>query len=264
MRWGQVELKNENDSVKKIKKDLEARKKRARRRRRKIIFIRILLIVFFAGIIYGLYQFDQSKYSRVAYVVVKGNEVISDDVIKKTVNVKENDRLYLMMQKSLERKLNSHQLIEDVHVKVDRKQRLVLIAVDEKKALAHDKTFTYFTDDVKIENTEIEQGLLSIPTMVDITDETIIKKTVENLAEVDRASLLAVSEIYHKPTDLDKEYLELVMNQGYFVYTSINTLPLLNNYATIISGADPKNRCIYILEYGPTKDTHVATAKPCE
>ena len=264
MRWGQVELKNENDSVKKIRKDLEARKKRARRRRRKIILIRLLLVVFLVGIIYGLYQFDQSQYSRVEHIVVKGNDILSDELVKETVNIKEKDRLYLMSAHAMERKLTSHSLIEKAHVKVSRKQRLVLIAIDEKRALAQDQTYTYFKDEIKVENGQLDNALLSIPQLMNVDNEEILKKLLGNLVKVDQASLLAVSEIYHKPTDLDAEYLELVMNQGYFVYTSINTLPLLNNYATIISGADPKNRCIYILEYGPTEDTHVATAKPCE
>lgn len=264
MRWGQVELKQENDSVKKIKQDLESRKKRARRRKRKRLFKRIFILLFFAAFIYGLYQFDQSNYSRLETLVTKGNNVLSVEEIESQANLKINDRIYPLLSKNLERKIQSHDLIEKAHVTISRRKQTVMIAVEEKRPLAHDDSLLYFTDELSVDKAKNEALSDALPRLMNIADEEILKSLLKNLAKVDEASLLAVSEIYHKPNDLDKEYLELVMNQGYFVYTSINTLPLLNNYATIISGADPKNRCIYILEYGPTEDTHVATAKPCD
>ena len=58
--------------------------------------------------------------------------------------------------------------------------------------------------------------------------------------------------------------MKMVMNDNYFVYISIETLPMLGSYATLINGADEGNRCIDMIEYGPSEETTTAIVRKCK
>ena len=58
--------------------------------------------------------------------------------------------------------------------------------------------------------------------------------------------------------------MKMVMNDEYFVYLSIETLPMLSQYATLVNGANENNKCIDMIEYGPTDQQQTAIVRRCE
>lgn len=261
-------LNEETDSFDKIKADLDKRKKMVRRKKRKRTFKRILMIAVLILLGYGVYKFDSSASSRVNKIYVKGNNILNEEEIIKSANLAVNDRIYLRLPSSYKRKLEKNSLIKSANVKILYREQTVLINVIEEESIAYQRKpepVIYFENLEQLElSPENEHATNTLPLITNVNDEAMSLKIVNNLKDVNQAARLSISEIIHINDKLEEESLKLVMNHGYYVFTSVETLPLLDNYATIISGTKPNYNCIYLLEYGPTEDTQVATAKPCE
>lgn len=264
MRWKQVELQNESETVKKVQRELKLRKQRQKRKRIKKISFRILAIVGVVLFTYGIYRFDQSEYSRYSHFHVRGQKYLSEKEILNNAKLKKNDRIYFHFPKRMQANIEKNEFVKKAEVKLKPFSQTAFINVEEKQALAYDDETIYFEQGLTRKIPKDRSILDTLPYLNNMDDKEVVKNLLTQLPKVTDASLLAISEIEHIPDDFDDMFLKLTMNDGYYVFTSIKTLPLLNNYATIISGVDSKNRCIHILEYGPTDDTHVATAKPCE
>ncbi len=264
MRWKQVELQKESETVKKVQKELQVRKKMQRRRRRRRRLIRIFLIAILFAFAFAFYRYDQSDLSRYQYLHVRGQKYLGEEEILKDAKIKKKDRVYLHFPRQIKNRVEKNPFVKTAEVRLKPFSQTAFISIEEKQALAYDDHKIYFEQGLSRALPKDLSVLETLPYLHEIKDEKVMKHLFVQLPKINDASLLAISEIEHQPDDLDEMFLKLTMNDGYYVFTSIETLPLLNNYATIISGVDPENRCIHILEYGPTEDTHVATAKPCE
>ena len=64
--------------------------------------------------------------------------------------------------------------------------------------------------------------------------DTIIEKFKKKIKEVDNDVLIRISDIEYKPNEVDKNRLLLTMNDGNYVYITINKLPNINKYVTNI------------------------------
>lgn len=263
-----VELNEETDSFHKITGDIKKRKRKERRNKRRKLYKRTFKVLFVLFFIFLIYKFDAWEGSRLQTVVIKGNNLLTEETVQEISKLESGDRLYLTFANFIERKLEKDPLIQSAHVEMHRKEQTVLINVNEEKSIAYEvkpEMNIYFENGEKIAIDETNiHGVEGLVLLLDIEDDEFKKQIVLQVATLESSSSLAISEIVHKGEKLDDEALILVMNHGYYVFSNVETLPLLDNYATIISGANPENKCIHLLEYGPTEDTQVATVKPCD
>ncbi|CAM3576947.1 cell division protein FtsQ/DivIB [Erysipelothrix urinaevulpis] len=268
MRHKRIELNDQTDSFDKIKADLDRRKKHERKTKRRRFIKRSIMVSLLVCFLLAGYKFDQWEGSRLNKIHVKGNALLSDSEVVSLSKLKKNDRMILNWSGRVQRRLNKNEYIKDSHVKIIYKDQTALLQIEEETPIAYEKTkknLIYFENGAKIELDDKNiKGIDALPLLVNIKDDALKNNIISQLKTVDEGSRIAISEIIHIEDKFEKESVKLVMNNGYYVFTSVETLPLLNNYATIISGAEPKNKCIYLLEYGPTEDTQVATAKPCD
>ena len=263
-----VELNEETDSFDKIKEDILKRKRFERKLRNSKRFKRFSKIGLVVLAFFLIYKFDSWEGSRLDNIVIKGNNLLSNSEVQELSKLEKNNRIYFSFGKLIQNKIEQSPLIQSASVEVFRKERTILINVLEEEAIAYEnqpEVNIYFKNGEKISISEENiHGIEGLILLSNIADDEFKKEIVLQLAELNEGSSLAISEILHKSEKHDEQALKLVMNHGYYVYSNLETLPLLDNYATIISGANPENKCIHLLEYGPTEDTQVATVKPCD
>lgn len=261
------ELNDEREPIDKIKATIDQKKKTIRRKKRRRIAFRVVQLMVVVGIVIGIYFFDKSDASRIQQVRVNGNVVLTDDEIKESLKVHENQRIYLTYKGILNQKGKSVKGLDTVDTHVYYRQGIVNLNVTEKKAVGYTlepSIRVYFEDGYYKEFETVEPTVIErLPLLVGFNDDSITEALLTALATIEDGSMASVSEIHFEPTKVEPDYMRIVMNNDYFVFTNVETLPQLNKYATIISGADPSARCIEFIEYGPTEETQSAVVKAC-
>lgn len=266
-RRNNPELNDEREPIDKIKASIDLKKKTIRRNKRKRRLIKMLQFLIVIGVLIGIYYFDKSDASRVHNVRVNGNVILSDAEIKDALNIHENQRIYLTFKPFINHKGKKVKGIDNIDANVYYRQGIINLNVTEKKAVGYTlepSIRIYFEDGFYKELETLNSSVIErLPLLVGFTEESISESLLSALATIDDGSMASVSEIHFEPTKVEPDYMRIVMNNDYFVFTNVETLPQLNKYATIISGADSNARCIEFIEYGPTEETQSAVVKAC-
>lgn len=256
------------DPVRKIKSQIESEKKIKRKKIRKRKLKRLVKVILIILIGVLIYWFDQSPYSRVRSINVKGNVHISDEVIIEKSKLKENNRLVKALGYKMTQK-NKVPGVENVSVKLYYTKGQITLVVKEYPVVGYlDGPKLLFSNNDLVDVKSVNDNY--IPKLVGI-DAKMIKKFPEfsdKLSRMDESSLNSISEIHRIDEPLEEIYFKLIMNNGYFVFTNLDNLLLMDYYSEIVSGIQkgnkPDNRCIYFLDHGHTPDNQSAVAKPCE
>ena len=263
-----VKLNEEKDSFEKIKEDINKRKKFERKVKRRRILRRFLKLAAVFLLFFLIIRYDQWEGSRLQSVLVSGNDLLSKEEIKEMAKVDVDDRMVLTFTPMIKKRVMDNPFIKSVEVELFRSEGMIIIHVLEEEPIAYevlDGVNIYFDNAEKMPiDLDKIHGIEGLVLLSNIVDDELKKEIALQLGTLNEGSRLAISEIIHKGEKHDEDALLLIMNHGYYVYSNVETLPLLDNYATIISGANPENKCIHLLEYGPTEDTQVATVKPCD
>lgn len=259
-------------SLSQIKLDIERKRKLRKKRRRKIILRRVTLLFSLLGIIVAFVLFDRSSISRVREVSVQGNHYITQEEILEKAKVEVGDRLLFTHSFILNNRTSHIQGVANTDVKVYYTKGLVTLIVEESPVVGYQQNesgmLLLFADNYQKQVNELKQ--INFPLLIGFNDDLLSNnpKFSSRLAKIEKTAFNSISEIHVETNDLESLYLKFVMNNGFYVYTSVDNLMLLDNYAEIVSGVlngdKPNNRCIYFTDYGNTPDTQIAVSKPCE
>lgn len=256
------------DPVEKIKSQIESEKKIIRKRIRKRKFKRLVKVFIIILIGVFVYWFDQSPYSRIRTINVKGNVHIPDEVIIEKSKLKENDRLIKALGYKIFQK-NKVPGVENVSVKLYYTKGQITLSVKEYMVVGYlEGPKLLFSNNDLVDVKGVNDNY--IPKLVGIDKKTIknFPEFSDKLSRMDESSLNSISEIHRIDEPLEEIYFKLIMNNGYFVFTNLDNLLLMDYYSEIVSGIQkgnkPDNRCIYFLDHGHTPDNQSAVAKPCE
>lgn len=257
-------------SVKNIQKKIRMENRRKRRNRIKRIARRVLTLTLIASLIFAVYAFDKSKYSRIREIEIKGNEAISDAVILENLKIKKNDRII----KGLFYKLTGQDIgngVANSSIKLYYTKGLLSLTVEEYPVVATlrgEKGNKYLFSDNYLGKADNEI-YSSAPILTNFDEKLLTEhpKFSEKLSKIKTSTFNSISEITVVDEPLEDIYFKITMNNGYFVFTNLTNLLLMDYYPDIVSGiqqGDKKdNRCIYFLDYGHTDENQSAIARPC-
>ena len=262
-------MERENfDSIDHIKDSIEKRKKMIRRKKRGRFFRRLIKVTIVILLICGIILIDRSEYSRFRNIRIVGNELISDKEIEEKLGVNIGDRMIFARKNQIQKRLQSIVGLDTSVATIYYKQGILNLVVKEKSKVGYVKSETLevlFEDGSRRSvSANTLKSINGLPLFVGFDEEKLSINLLKAFAELNPEILLTISEVHLAPESYDEMSLKLVMNNNYLVFSSISALPLLRSYASIIDRADPENRCIYLLEYGPTSESQIATAKRCE
>lgn len=262
MRRHKEELNDGSQDIERIRQNIIEDKKRIKRRKRKKILKRFLILLLIIGIGASFYYYNSLPVSKVNSIIVEGNTTYNDDEIINKAKISTNNPIYLTYSPLINRNLNDILGVESTNVTVNYIDRVVKIGIKEYNIIAYSNN-TLVYEDGSTRDVEIVENK-DVPHLFGFDMTSLPKDLIENLNKMDSATYGAISEIHLEPTKYEPDYVKLVMDNQYFIYSNFKGLPLLNeNYATIIrNNTDNDKRCIYI--HNEANEQPVAVLKKCD
>ena len=211
----------------------KGKKRKLNKKRFFIVLIVFLLLVLF---IYKLFN------TNIKNIVIKGNDFLTDQEIIDIAGLKDYpnsiNNLSFNIKDRLEKntyilkaKVTKKNFISKVYIEVKENYPLFFYQVEDKTVLYNgDKVVNKFT----------------IPTVINQIPNTIYDEFLKNMESVDKDILNRMSEIEYAPNDVDEERFFIIMNDGNYVYLTLNKFLSINKYVSIIKSFDNKKGILYL------------------
>lgn len=219
----------------KIPKLKQARKKKANRR---LAFYLMLFAVLISIIIYL-----QSPLSNVNEVEIKGNLVVDKELIQSSSGISEKTNIWTVNKSKLTDIIESSPYVKTAVVK-KQLPRKIMIEVEEYKIVGYIQTEKKIRAVLEsgqiIDSKANDYGAWQAPILNEFKEKDYVARLAKELNELPIYLFDSISEITWVPTKNNKNKIELYMNDGYIVKTTIRDFA--NNmkaYPSIVSQIEP-------------------------
>ena len=211
----------------------------AKRKKRKLKLVRVLFLIIIIGLI--LYGVSLILDLKVNNVIVKGNTLYSDWEIIKMADLDDYPPTFENPSTVIERRLEDDDYIKSAHVS-KRWFTQVVIDVDENMPL-----FYYLPKEKTIleDKSEVSDNF-PVPTVINYVPDKIYSKFVKAISKTDYDIVKRISEIRYDPNEVDTERFFLVMNDGNYVYLTLQGFDKINDYLDVIKEFDNKKGTLYL------------------
>lgn len=222
--------------------------KRKKKANRRLLFY---LTIFFLLITIIIYL--QSPLSNIQEIEVSGNELISDAEIIERSQLTTEDNIWNVSLKNVSAKIAEHPLIEKVEVSRKLPQTIKISILEQKVVGYVEKDATLYplaADGVMIPYADlVVYG--SAPILTNFSEEEFLVRLANELANTPEHITNMISEIVWKPTDKNKYKIELYMDDGFIVLTTIRDFAnKIKAYPSIVSQLDPNKTAIVHMDVG--------------
>lgn len=217
-----------------MKRKKNKKKKRKLNKKRFLLFF-IFLLLLFSFICYILNV-------RIKNIYISGNINLIDQEIIDLAGIKDYPKSINSNSYYIKNKLEKSDYI--LSAKVYKKSILKKVYIDIKENyplfyyLPIEKTILY--DGTKIENDTSKVIVLNtIP-------NTIYDEFLEQMKKIDIDILNRMSEIKYSPNEVDSKRFFILMNDGNYVYITLNKFLNINKYIKIIKSFDNNKGILYL------------------
>ena len=214
------------------KKNIKTKVKKKRRIKYKNIIIFLIIVLLIVILYFKIFNVNLST------VYVTGNKILTDEEVIQIAKIskKNNDNSILNIKKRLE---NNKYILS---AKVSKKNYLkdVYIEIEENRPL-----FIYNDETVLIDGTKVKEKY-NIPIVINEIDSSIYEKFLDKFSYIDDSILTHISEIKYDPNEVDKKRFLFTMNDGNYVYVTLNSLTNVNEYLKIIKNFEGKKGILYL------------------
>ena len=211
-------------------------KKKNKRRLNKKRFLGLIIILIIIIVIINIFN------SNITNIYISGNKYLSDqeiiDIAKLTNYPSTINNLSFKIEKRLEKnkyiyksKVRKNILLKKVYIEVEENYPLFYYSTEKKTVLYNGEKVDDNLTSLVVNN--------SIPSK--IYDEFISK-----LKKIDINILNRISEIKYSPNEVLEERFFLLMNDGNYVYITLNKFLTLNKYLDIIKSFNNKKGILYL------------------
>lgn len=211
------------------------KKIRKRRIKYKNVVLCLGLLLVIVLIIFYLLQL------KITNIYVMNNDYLTEQEIIEIAGLSNYPKSYMATVFSIRKKLTNHQMIKSVKV-TKKKFTNVYIEVIENRPIFYDVSNkkTVLLDGSKVE------GRYVVPSVINYIPDTISSEFFDNIIMIYTDVLERVSEIKYDPNDVDDERFLLFMDDGNYVYLTLDKFQSLNNYIDIIKKFGDKKGILYL------------------
>ena len=199
----------------------------------------IISLIIIAIIAFSIYYISQI---RITNIYIIDNNILSDYEIIKLAKLEKYPNSLENSSQKIKERLEKNDLIKSA--KVEKKGLLneVYIYIEENKPLFYYQVMNkIILKDGKKVNGNYNVVVVTNEISADIYDEFI-----EKMSEVDPDIMSKISEIKYDPNDIDKERFYLTMNDGNYVYLTLNKFNKINNYLEIVKSFNNAKGILYL------------------
>ncbi len=212
-------------------------KKRTKKRKikGKSVLIAFIMVILFTLLLIYIYSL------KISVITVKGNTLYSEWEIIKLAGLDNYPSSMKSISGLIENKLEKDAYIKKAKVK-KRFLTEVNIEIEENNPL-----FYYVPNKktVLIDGKETDSNF-SVPTLVNYVPNKIYDSFLEEMANTDYEIVKRMSEIKYDPNEVDDERFLITMNDGNYVYLTLNKFNKINHYIEIIKEFNNKKGILYL------------------
>ena len=208
------------------------KKRKANTKNITLLFTFILIIGFLTYYIYNI---------KITSITVEGNTLYKDWEIIKQAGLDNYPSSMQNLSGKITHKLEKAPFIKKAKVTKNWFTH-VKITIEENKPL-----FYYVPNNKTVlsDGKEIKENF-SVPTLVNYVPNKIYAKFLNEVNNTNYNIIKRMSEIKYDPNDVDDERFLITMNDGNYVYLTINKFNKVNHYLDIIKEFDNKKGILYL------------------
>ena len=211
-------------------------KNRKRKLNKKRLFFALILFFLLSFIIVKIFN------SNIKNIYVKGNELLTDQEIIDIAGIEDYPTSINNLSVTLESRLEKNQYILEANVTKSNLTSKITIEVKENYPLLYyqteNKTILYNKDKVTEKFTT--------PTVINQIPNTVYDKFIKAMKKVKKNILYRMSEIEYAPNEVDEERFFILMNDGNYVYLTLEKFLAINKYIDMVKSFDNKKGVLYL------------------
>ncbi len=212
-------------------------KKRTKKRKLKgrsilAAFVILVIIGFILSYIYTL---------KISSITVKGNNLYSEWEIIKLAGLDNYPSSMQNIAGLIENKLEKDPYIKKATVK---KHFITEVKIEVEENIP----LFYYAPNKKtvLENKKETDENFPVPTLVNYVPNKIYDKFIEEISNIDYNIVKRMSEIKYDPNEVDDERFLITMNDGNYVYVTLDKFNKINHYIEIIKEFNNKKGILYL------------------
>jgi len=209
------------------------KQKRKISKKKILIFLLIFFIVLFIVKLLN---------TNITNIYISGNNYLTDQEIIDIAGLSNYPNTINNISFKIEKRIKKNKYINKVKVEKNILLNNVYINVEENYPLFYysskNKTILY--------NGEEVDGSESLTIITNSIPADIYNKLIEKTKNININILYRISEIEYSPNEVLKERFLLLMNDGNYVYITLDKLNTLNKYLDIIKKFEDKKGILYL------------------
>lgn len=178
---------------------------------------------------------------KINNVIVEGNILYTDEEIIEKSGLDNYPSSLQNLSLSIKKKLEEDKYIKKASVykvSIDK----VIIEVEENMPLL------YYLPTQKTILTDMSQtdDNYPVPTLINYVPNKTYEELLKQISNIDYSIVKRISEIKYDPNEVDDERFLLTMNDGNYVYLTLERFDKINKYLDIIKSFDNKKGILYL------------------
>lgn len=216
------------------KKNKKVVKNRKLKKKPIIISLFIIIIIFIA-----IYYISQI---RITNIYIVDNEYLSDYEIIKLAKLEKYPKSLENSSKKIKERLEKNDYIKSARVTKKGLLNEVYIYIEENKPLFY---YELKSKVILKDGKEVDEKY-NIPIVTNEIKNEIYNKFIEKMSDIDKNIIIRISEIKYDPNDIDQERFYITMNDGNYVYLTLNKFDKINNYLEIVKTFNNEKGILYL------------------
>ena len=199
------------------------------------------LFVFFCFVTVILLSLAFMMDIRINNVIVKGNVLYEDyDIIKKA-HLDDYPSSLANLSFNIKKTLEKDPYIKKAHV---YKTSLTKVVIEVKENIP---LFYYLPTKktILMDKNETNDNF-PVPTVINYVPDKIYELLLDKLSKADYDIIKRVSEIKYDPNEVDDERFLFTMNDGNYIYVTMEKMDKINKYLDIIKSFNNKKGILYL------------------
>ena len=180
--------------------------------------------------------------TNIINIYISGNEYLTDQQIIDISKLSDYPSTINNLSFSIKKRLQKNIYISDAKVKKNIFLNKIYIKIEENYPLfySQDDKKTILYNGEKIEKTE------NIMVVTNIIPQKLYDEFLNKLRKIDINILNRISELKYSPNEVIEERFFLLMNDGNYVYITLDKFLTLNKYLDIVKSFNNKKGILYL------------------
>lgn len=217
-----------------IRKTNYKEKKKTKIKYKKLIIFLVTSIILLTSLISFLRL-------NISNIYISGNKLLTEKQIIEIAKIEDYPNTFLNLSPIIESRLEKNIYIKNA--KVYKKWfTITYIEIEENRPLFYNESSG---ETVLLDKTIVKEKIIS-PILINMIPDTLYEKFIEKISEIDENVLNKVSEIKYDKNDVDETRFLFTMNDGNYVYLTLNTFEKINDYIDIIKTFNNSKGILYL------------------